>query len=199
MTTPLSEILEEILQYSSIETKENLRAGLSQGQLEEILKDFPFYLPKEVMELYQWHDGTEVDHYGDCQLFHYHTFLPIKYALNVRESFLPTEKDDYSYFQPELLPLFEFEGEFYCTQYSKESSETAPVWFIYHDDSVVYDSLTTMLQSILECYKTGAYLLNEDEEIVDEQRVADIKLKWNHIRKDTYDNCKMRGELYYHP
>jgi hypothetical protein len=196
----LSEILEEILQYSSIETKENLRSGLSQSQLEEIHKDFPFYLPKEVLEMYQWHDGTNVDHYGDCQLFYYHTFLPLEYALKLRESWLPTKEEDYIYFPIELLPLFEFEGEFYCTQCSMEPSEAAPVWFAYHDNSIIYDTLTTMLQSILECYKTEAYLLiDENEEVVDEQRVADIKLKWNPIRKDTYDYCKTRGESYSHP
>jgi len=180
----LAEILEQILGYTSIdpEVRQSLRCGLTLEEIESQLHNFPFQVPGEVKELYQWHDGLD----SDCQLFYYHTFLPLDESLLIYEEYLKefVENGD----DEPTLPIFAFEGEYYAAQCSDEQQDSAPIWFIYHGNEIVYNSLKTMLLAILECYETGAYrpILQEwgVDTTVDEQKVSDIKLKYNLIRQE---------------
>lgn len=60
-----------------------------------------------------------------------------------------------------------------------------------------------MLTSILECYQTYAYkILNingDFETKIDEEKVAQIKLKYNPIRQEMYDELINDNKFYVHP
>lgn len=60
-----------------------------------------------------------------------------------------------------------------------------------------------MLLAILECYETGAYQpVIEDDTVtttVDEQQVAEIKLRWNPVRHEAYQKALNQQSFYAHP
>lgn len=197
----LVDILEKILNYTSIdpELKPSLQKGLSLEEIELKLRNFPLCVPKEVKRLYQWHDG--MDDTG-CELFHYHRFLPLDESLTLYKGWI--DDPDYS----NLLPLFEFEGEYYCILCSQTKEESGSIWFILHGTDQEYDSLTTMLLAALECYEAGAYQPTLKyshaghsyvETKIDEQKVAEIKLKHNPIRQESFEYLQVRKRWYYHP
>ena len=203
----LVEILEKILNYTSIEPKliSNLRNGLSREEIQSKIRDFPFQIPQEVEELYQWHDGMKDSDSYD--LFYHHGFLSLNEALEIREEWLQYN-DEYIVYEPALLPLFEFEGEYYCVQCSDGKHDRGTIWFVYHDSKPVYNSLKKMFLAILECYETGAYqpfLSSEHgwthvDTNVDKKQVAEIKLKHNLIRQERFNFHYQRYQKFYsHP
>lgn len=175
--------------------------GLSLVEIAEKLRNFPFSIPVEVEELYQWHNGMAID--TPCQLFNYHTFLPLEESLKIREEWQKYNTDYMIIYAPDLLPLFEFSGEYYAVQCTTEKQENGLIWFVYHDSLAVYNSLKSMLLAILECYQTGAYQPyfshNLLETAIDQRKVAEIKLAYNPIRQELFDSLLAKQDFYAHP
>lgn len=159
-----------------------LQPGMSRPKLEGLLaaNNFPVVPPDAWFEAYQWRNGTPDDG-CDRPLFHYHRYAPVEEALAERE-FLEGLHDDSAH-PPPLLPLFTFMGEWYAMDCSPDPALRGRILFLYQDDNVAYDSLETMLESILECYAQGAYRYDRSgEATVDEPLVAKIKLERNRCR-----------------
>lgn len=206
-TSTIAGILSQILNHTAKvnpSLRANLRKGLSKTQIKEKTRTFPFRLPREVEDLYQWRDGMGTDVQDDF-LFHYHYFPPLHKALEEYRMNLTWRVlgDDDPTIVPNLLPLFCFQSEFYGTYCRREKQDTAPIYFIHHGEYLVYESLTTMLLAILECYETGAYqpVIEDDTvtTIVDEQQVAEIKLRWNPVRHEAYQKALNQQRFYAHP
>lgn len=206
---PLSMILEEILKYTSINSEliPSLHDGITLQEIESKLNSFPFQIPREVEALYQWHNGTDLE----IEFFNGYAFLPLDEALKIRNEWIKCNTD-YIVYPPELLPLFEFEGEYYCVECSHDKQDCGVIWNVYHDSSREYNSLKTMLLAILECYEVGAYQPTVKyyypdnpewsyiDTIINEQQVAEIKLKYNPVRKEYFDKLKCtRNHFYYYP
>lgn len=181
----VANILEGILSFTASTDPhlgQCLQEGLSSEQINEMTQDFSFRLPREVEELYKWHNGMGPEGREDHRLLYYHYFLPLDEALDLSKSFAEIDFIE----KKGLLPLFEFEGEYYASCCSEEEQELASICFLYHDEHIVYDSLTTMLSSILECYEQKAYvpvMCWAGEPNADEDLAAQIKLKWNPVRQ----------------
>jgi len=158
-----------------------LQPGLSRAELESILlaNHFSADPPESWFELYQWRNGTVYDG-RDPPLFHYHRFAPVQEALAEHAHLEALYREP-----PEtvpLLPLFTFMGEWYVVDCSADPREHGRILFLFQGVTVAYDGLEAMLESILECYQQGAYRYDGEETIVDEQRVARIKLARNRCR-----------------
>lgn len=105
------QLLDKIIEYTGAKNnlKSNLQKGLSFDEIENILANFPYQIPEEIKQLYHWHNG--INYHCELELFHYHTFLPLKNALAIRQDWLKFNQEQYLIYPPELLPIFEFEGE----------------------------------------------------------------------------------------
>lgn len=198
----LVEILEKIVSYTGInpQLKSSLQKGISSEEIASKLNNFPFILPQEAQLLYQWHNGMKME--SDCELFYYHSFLSLDQALAIRNEWLKLNQD-WSIYPINILPLFSFEGEYYGIECSEKEQRSGLIWFIYHANFPVYNSLKMMLFSILKCYQKGAYFPifkhNYLETIVKEKEVAEIKLKYNPIRQQNFDLLNTQQNFYYHP
>ena len=116
-STELVDILENILNHTSIDPnlKPSLQNGLSLEEIELKISNFPLCVPEEFNKLYQWHDGMDTD----CGLFQYYRFLPLDVSLEARNWWMEFNNTNFTeVYKPDLLPLFEFENEFYCIQCS---------------------------------------------------------------------------------
>ncbi len=206
-TSTIAGILGQILNHTAKvnpSLRANLQKGLSKTQIKKKSRTFPFCLPREVEDLYQWRDGLGTDVQDDF-LFHYHHFSSLHKALEEYQMNLTWRVlgDDDPTIVSNLLPLFSFQSEFYGAYCCREKQDTAPIYFVHHGEYLVYESLTTMLSAILECYETGAYQPTIEDgtitTIVDEQRVAEIKLCWNPVRNEAYRRLLNQQRFYAHP
>jgi hypothetical protein len=145
--------------------------GLSNDEIEERVTNLPFKLPKEVYDLYNWRNGTD----SEAGIFVYHylwdldTVLEISSGINNSEGlFLPEGVSKSNY----LLPIFEFEGEYFAVLVDSSEVETAPVYHICGEGggtNLAFNSLTTMMLTIAESYETGVYQVDS----------ASSFLEWN--------------------
>lgn len=199
----ISQLLDSIIQYTRANNnlKSNLQKGLSFAEIEKILENFPYQIPEEIEQLYHWHNG--INFYCELELFHYHTFLPLENAFATHQDWLKFNQEEYLIYPPELLPIFEFQGEYYAVECSLEKEKRGKIWFIYHENLCVYNSLENMLTSILECYQTNAYkivdIAGDFETEINEEKVAQIKLKYNPVRQEMCDKLINYNQYYAHP
>src|SRR5215203_1212336 len=97
-------------------------------------------------------------------------------------------------YNPHLFPLFTFMGEYYSVWFGEPAEEAGAIYFVFHGEGKVYENLTTMLTAILECYDTGAYIIQGNDTVIDETQVSAIKVKWNPCRYQADGTT-----LNYHP
>ncbi|MFM2062411.1 MAG: hypothetical protein RLZZ507_2081 [Cyanobacteriota bacterium] len=184
LTTALNRIL-DWLQLHKPDDAAGFLPGLSLEEIEEKVKVLPFRLPQAVYELYQWGNGSS----NEEMIFVYHYFLSLDTAIELA---IP-EKDDYclnsvifQQFRQEdgkpryVFPLFEFEGEYFAISVSSELQEDAAIYLIFHDQTLAFTSLSNMMLTIAECYETGVYSLDSEEEFNwDIQKFGVIRRQYN--------------------
>ena len=193
--TPILERLSGIAAQRDPDFPASLQPGLSREALRAKLAEagFAYEPPQEWFELYQWHNGST----SMTPLFYYHEFVSVEAALAEREEWdQGNRSSDFELFPANILPLFYFEGEFYGIECHAEPQTTGRIWFVFHDTTVCYDGLTSMLAAKQECYETGIYWDEDEdgyEEVADKAACAAILLKHNPIR------AEMGLAAHYHP
>lgn len=169
------------LQQHSPDAVSNFSPGLALSEITVKLNQLPFRVPEEVYELYQWRNGNPYD-----GVFVYHRLLDLDSALEcaatINDSYwLEIREQDGT--PQHLLPLFDFDGEYFAVPGSDTSAPHSPVFHIGCDDgslSLAFTSLTNMMLAIAECYETGIYgYVNGHLEVVDVARFGEIRRKYN--------------------
>lgn len=171
-----------------------LQSGLSEEEIDEKLETIPFKLPLEIHELYRWQNGSKLAGGASnlVNFFPHYVFLPLETAVRQYHELVEDlgEGDQWDEEFPETgswkthwFPIFFFDSQVYFASCSTELIATTPIWnyySMYPGPELCYDSLTAMLQTLLECYQTGAYYLNEQGTLVeDEHKSAPILRKYN--------------------
>ncbi|WP_206688603.1 SMI1/KNR4 family protein [Cyanobacterium stanieri] len=179
-----------------------LNKGLSILEIDEKLKNFERKIPEELKDLYQWHNGTNIN--SDLELFYYHYFLSLEESLEIYHEWMGfNQKERFCIYPENLLPIFGFEGEYYAIECFRDEQKTGKIWHIFHDQMCVYDSLYLMLKSFLEAYEKEAYKIvlvdNYWETEVNEQLVSEIKLKYNPVRHEVALELREQNEYFYYP
>ncbi|MBW4601409.1 MAG: HEAT repeat domain-containing protein [Calothrix sp. FI2-JRJ7] len=151
-----------------------LQPGLTRAEINEIVKDFQFQLTQELYEFYEWHNGC--NSFGYIIPF-YDNFFPLKEVLTNYQSWLSWER-----WNPHWLPILDGNGDY---RYAiTVGEETAPVWHIDPEcgiEEIRWDNLTDLFLAAAECYETGAYYIDEEGYLKeDEQRVIKIQRKYNY-------------------
>ena len=160
----LTHALESIrlwLENNYAEGAAQLLPGLSLTQIEEFSQDLPFDLPQEAYKLYQWSRGNDAQsHYGTffdprdgmglCSL---QRAAELSFTLRDDEY----EECDIKHLGQPLFPIFEFEGSFLSVVSTPEPQVSSPIIFISETTEVTvrYISLTSMMQTIAECFEMG--------------------------------------------
>jgi hypothetical protein len=124
--------------------------GLNDEQINDLVKDIPFFFPEEVRELYRWHNGTE-----------YHWICSHAYPLRSLEEVIEL----YKYFSdfPEIwesqLFVFGLGKDNFLVDIKKTDS---PVWYNFAESpatEIFWSSITKMMQTIANACETGVYSL----------------------------------------
>jgi len=144
-----------------------LQPGLSKAEIEILAKELPFQLPQEVIELYQWRNGSRIgrESWEFAWVFDRWSFLPLQEAV-VKYQQSPKYDEPWSLCNFRSAQSFQI---FFTARNSDEGYiaidnrlETFPVFLGYCRQGVClvklkYASLTNMMLTIAECYETGAY------------------------------------------
>ncbi len=148
LTDLLNQITGWIQHYNSEEWSEiQLDPGLSGDRIEDYLKGESFILPDEIIELYQWRNGSG---YGAF-------FVSAESAYNDQEFYslgagLELGEQWEQGYCPgtSLLALFAFDGTYYWTVLPDKPQEFAPIYISDEADFDTafpsYPSLTAMLE-----------------------------------------------------
>ncbi|NQE34274.1 HEAT repeat domain-containing protein [Microcoleus asticus] len=193
--TSLNQALHRILKWLEEHKPEAislLQPGLSNNEIEELVKDLSIQFPQELYDLYKWKNGSE-DSLGIANaayIFEYFSFYPLETAIEQYRSKLNFNKqwrnNIYSSSWMELFFCYIPEvGGYVLVDGSQEISQ---VIFAYHKDAdditKKYTNLTSMITTIAECYETGAYSITKDEyftgsQTKDHQKAHQIWCKHN--------------------
>jgi cell wall assembly regulator SMI1 len=172
----LTETLERILVWMK---KNNpvvaaaLKPGLTKSEIADKVSSLPFQLPEEVIALYQWRNGVREDCPGS--FIWYHNFLSLDRAIHEYEGMNGL---NLSGWHKNWFPLFDFEGEYYFVPCSKKKHSALPIGYYFLEETeatVCYTNLTTMMQTALECFETGAVFVEDKEKGILRENIRDVK------------------------
>jgi hypothetical protein len=153
--------------------------SLSREQIDEIVSGLPFYLSEEIYTLYQWHNGIDVSIMDDkCfWLTDYDRFFsPLEICLEDYYELIQVKNDindvDEEFVNTLWFPISRAFGESYTLttgdSQRKKTSELISIWT--YQDWVFgpnFDSLTSYIETVYDCYLAGIYSVDEEEHIID--------------------------------
>jgi hypothetical protein len=163
--------LERILLWMSKYLPEYVKyfqTGLSQPEIQAAVEDIQYSLPNDFYELYQWHNGT----LDECtqSLGPVFYFLPLNQVLEFKNWLSwDISKTDRVWVPPRylgnpVLPFVKSNCEYYSLVLSRNYRDQAHIVLLdeVSDAILKYDSITSMMESIADCFETEAYYFNEE-------------------------------------
>ena len=151
--------LEFFLSESNAPILKMLNPGVNIESAKQVLGDIQ--VPPEVFHLYSWKNGTFRDNnvtLGEQWLFPMGFFLPIELAVEWYR------KNAARRWGADKFPLFaSLRGEFFLVERQGQRGKSETVYYYnpgaVDSDIIVsgYDSLLTMFQTILQCYRQNIY------------------------------------------
>jgi len=170
----VSRILDTILKLESYLARERpelldaLLPGLTTSQIDEIVSNFPFRLPLEIYELYQWRNGIDVEgSYNPLVKFLPESpfFLNLEFCIKEYDRLMSVKDSGGDAFDDEALnpkwfPLISFDQTYFLTIGNSLQQSTSEIIYIWADEweaSPCYESLTSMLLTVIECSEAGVY------------------------------------------
>lgn len=186
----LTQALEEITNWLRLNYPEDVsqfRAGLSIEKIKYITKNFPFVLPKEVIELYQFCDGEIM--LGSDDLVLYSLQSALKWSPYWEAYKCKLNQNNH------VLTIMHGCGkDVYYVLCNREETEYSPVWYASMGLKPLpfASSLTNLMLTVAECYKEGAYYAQLDREFgylrieQDLKKVEKIFQKYNPKQIDSW-------------
>jgi cell wall assembly regulator SMI1 len=159
-----------------------IRPGLTAAEIAREEAKLPFALTEEIRAVYRWCNGVRA---LDGKVLADVWFFPGFY--------LPRLEDAVREFEDRKLgpqwrkgwfPLFsDGAGDFYNVACRKQTADAAPVIGFMHgepDQNVEYLSVTTMIETLADCYRQGAFFLDPDGALdMDDEAHRKIALQHN--------------------
>ncbi len=167
------------LQHNQPNFSASFLPGLTDEQIMQIIEYLPYSLPEEIYELYRWRNGTRQRQ--EILFYPSMAFLPLEDALVVgKETIDLDERTEYKlrFEGQRLFPFLDNEGDICAVAVNNKKQKASPIISIpseYNECHKCYNSLTSMMQTIAECYETGAYYLVK-EVFVEEDKNKSLQL-----------------------
>ncbi|MBV6627981.1 MAG: SMI1/KNR4 family protein [Rivularia sp. (in: Bacteria)] len=178
--------------------------GLSDAEIREKLASVELELPEEIYELYRWRNGVEDGEDSKSVIYPCMEFMPLDEAIEYYEDFIENfinlldERDEDCqdvfklldssqvniYGNKLIFPFCRSNCSFCAVLLSEEQQQHSMIIDIADELSlsVIYRSLTSMMQTLAEYLETGAHYLDEQQEYYlngDEEKMLPIFQKYN--------------------
>ncbi len=164
----LTDSLNQILEWhrkNNTPAARLLQPGLGEDEILGLLKDVPFQVSRELVELYQWRNGTAIGEEGDDpSLFEIHRFLPLEEALANFQATYPEAKSNYDL--SDWVQVFQdVTSDGYGITGGAQMLDHTPVVLLMEGDvQKVFGSLAKMMETVAAALRQGA-MGWEDEEM----------------------------------
>lgn len=152
--------------------------GLTDDRIEWLTKELPFKLPKEVYDLYRWCDTGiyQVHFFPFLSLFSLKQSLDYYYHMVKYGNELLASEIKEDLVSPYGLIIFGQDKGFYYVFCDKEGKKSPPVWcvFMSEDPVICFTNLTSLMLMIAECYETGAYYVNSEGYLEEDESKSEL-------------------------
>jgi hypothetical protein len=161
---------------------ELIQPPLAPHEIATLAARFPFALTRELETLYQWRNGT-LDLTGE--LLQNLSFFPGFYLLSLEEAAeIYQEREGSEQWRRSWFPLFaDGAGDFYVVACALSRLETSEVIGFIHgepEQTVEYESVTSMMQTLERAYAQGAFFVDEDNALdIDDDLHREIARRFN--------------------
>lgn len=159
MRESLESIERSLAELHRDELLRRLRPGLDSNATREALAGAGLGASPHLVELYEWHDGTDVTTaaaLGDVYLLPGFYILSLADALDLRAALLPGGR-----WKEQWLPvLANGGGDFYLLDGSRRGV-IRHYWFDELDDPIEYNSLADLMSTIAAAFERGLFFVDE--------------------------------------
>ncbi|MEH2251747.1 SMI1/KNR4 family protein [Nostoc sp.] len=199
----MSELTDELqyilnwLESSNLEFFDCYNPGLTRQQIDEITKDLPFRLSKEVYELYQWRNGTADLGYNNGYLPLYFlfteqlradvicSFCSLQDSVYIYKTIGEATNYDDAYWNQKWFTIAAYENK--RMLYVVGDIDPSPIYLWDIGDSVrIYKNLIGMISVIAECCEFSLYKLIPDEDGEEDDMIIRIYEKKLELEKEIY-------------
>ncbi|WP_320052037.1 SMI1/KNR4 family protein [uncultured Acetobacteroides sp.] len=155
-------------------------AGIDIIKLEKVVKDHLNIekVDDEIVSLYKWHDGTSVNDETSIKYFY---FFSSFYLNSIEDVNFLYEHNLFQFIENKMFPLCSSgDGDHLAYEFGTKKIYCIQPWNPDFDTYVsIYDSLDSMLDTILHCYKKGLYYISENGLEMDFDGVWEVSQKRN--------------------
>lgn len=160
------------LKNSNANICSKLQSGLRRDYIEKILADAGINKDDDLIALYEWKNGIQYNSgwvIGEIDFFSRGLLISLEDMVDTRRILYENDilKD------PLLLPLFtDGSGEYLLYNAGKSNKPgqlllDAPSLLLSGEPQSMYDSLTSLCKTVIECYNSKAYVFNNGELEID--------------------------------
>jgi len=153
---------------------ESLRKGISGPSIDAAFAGEACAPNAELKALWSWRDGER----STVPFIWYHDFLSLEKAKSEYKALL---LNPFVRWDPNYIPVFKFEGEWYASYCGPKSKASGPVVFFFLEDrpTVAYTNLTTLLATMAEAMRSGAVSWENGAMAEDIREINRIHQKYN--------------------
>ena len=169
--------------------------GLTRQQIDEITKDLPFRLSKEVYELYQWRNGFAFDYNLPLEAFLFPEqlcsdvplpFCSLQDSVYIYKTIREATSDEY--WNQKWFPIAEYESK--KMLYVVGDLDPSPVYLwdvgCLEDSVRIYKNLISMISVIAECCEFGLYQIIPDKDGEEDDMIIRIDEEKLELEKEIY-------------
>lgn len=177
--------LTKALQKYNPKLLDNLQEPLSKHRIDEVGEKLNIKLAQSIYDLFEWKNGVylpEEYYLGSAWLFPLGGFFPIENSIERYEYYAGND----GYWSPTMFLVFESGGG---EMYLLECDENSPQFGMIYMHSIgdfsfdviisAYDSLDSLISTIIECYEQGCYRLVGNSIQSDYELEKSISKKYN--------------------
>ncbi len=144
----------------------NMNPPSTAGQVAAATKRMGIELPNEILDLYRWKNGVRLNGQPwEIRMFPRFYFLSLERSIETTNLLVATVGEKYSGWQDSWFALCsDLGGDYYAINTARIDETFGRVFSIQEEcvPFAAFWSFETMLRSVLECYRAGAYYLDED-------------------------------------
>lgn len=166
---------------------DSLRDGISMSSIEAAFPEEECNPNDELKMMWSWRNGEQ----SSAPFIWYHDFLSMEEAKSEYKWLLLNPLITWD---PNYIPAFTFEGEWYAVYCGAESKSAGPIVHFFLEDGprVTYTNITTFLSTMAEALNSGAVSWQNGAMIEDINKMHRIHQKYNnglqfpyYVPKDT--------------
>ncbi len=160
-----------------IDLASNMNPAATPEEIESETKELPFQLPSEVLDLYRWKNGVLLrGQQCETRMVPRFYFMPLQRSVASTRFRISTVGSDYSEWRKSWYSLCEdLAGDHYALEVSRGEESCGRIYSVQgvRDPFPAFWSFEMMLRSILECYRQGAYYIDEDGCLDEDVEICD--------------------------